>query len=320
MKKIFLLTLVSLSALFLCQSCQNNSKKLYTVGIVQLIDAPILDTARAGVIQGLASKGYIDGKNIKIDFQNAQGDMSNVPLMLKKFTTDKVDLIITITTPCMVAAAQIIKGIPVVYTVAFSPEQMKVKSVPKTMTGISDPMDMTEFLNFIKKIKPNIKKIGMPVNPAEVNSIFALNKLEAVCAKNNVELLKININSTNDIKQAAETLVAKGIEAFAVSADNTVNAGIVTLTKVAEKFKVPIFATAINLVKSGAAAGIGSDYKKWGEECGIVAASIIGGKKAEDIPQKDLASFLIEVNTQACKAQGVVIPDDIMKLAHVDSK
>lgn len=316
MKRIFTLFLAVCVTFCVFQSCtKNNSSKMYTIGLVQLIDAPILDTARIGVLQGLASKGFIDGKNIKIDYINAQGELSNVPLIFKKFTTDKVDLIITITTPCMVAAAQLVKDIPVVFTIAFSPEQMKIKETPKNMTGVSDPMDMSGFIKLVKAIMPNIKTLGLPYNSAEANSVFASDKLEAECVKNNIQLLKMNLNGPGDIPQAAEALVLKKIDAFAVSADNTLNAGIASLVRIAEKHKIPVFATATDNVKSGAVAGIGSDYRKWGESGGLIAASIINGSKPAQIPIKVVDSYTTEINLKAAALQGVKIPDEVLKTA-----
>jgi len=108
-------------------ACGKEKDRLYTIGIVQITSDPVLDEARKGVIASLEEEGFIEGKNITIDYKNAQGDIFNILLILRKFISDKVDMVITNSTPCMVAAAQAITEIPVVFTVAFSPEQLKMK-------------------------------------------------------------------------------------------------------------------------------------------------------------------------------------------------
>ena len=55
---------------------------------------------------------------------------------------------------------------------------MGIASTPSNMTGISDPMDMADFIKYVKQILPNIKRIGMPYNNAEANSVFATGKVE----------------------------------------------------------------------------------------------------------------------------------------------
>jgi putative ABC transport system substrate-binding protein len=307
---LLLLTLVSVI------SCKHEKKEgQITVGILQLIDSPILDTARNGIIEGLAEKGYTEGKNLIIDYKNAQGEMGNIPMLLKSFSSDKVDILITITTPCMVAAAKSVRDFPVVFSIAFSPAQMGITPTPDNMTGVSDPMDMTEFVELIKKIKPGIKRFGVPYNNSEANSVFAVGRLEEVCKRNDIELVKLTINNTNDIPQAAEALALKKVEVFTVSADNTLNAGIQSLMKTAEKYKIPVFSTATDYVKSGVCAGIGADYKKWGKSSAYLAADILKGAKPDRLPVKDVDSYTVEINLKAAKAQGVTIPEDIVKTA-----
>lgn len=316
MKRIFFLVVITCSVILLLNSCKTDPKeKLYTVGIIQLIDAPVLDSSRVGIIQGLAEKGFVDGKNIKINYINAQGDMGHVPMILKSFVTEKVDLIITITTPCMVAATQLIKEIPVVFTVAFSPAQIGMKKTPKNMTGISDPMDMTEFIALLKNVVPNVKKVGNLYNNAEANSVYATGKMEKECIKNKISIKKITINSTNDIQQAAEALAAKKVDAFTISADNTVNAGLQSLIKVAEKYKIPIFSTSVDLVRQGICAGIGANYKQWGIAGGYMGAEIIKGAKPEDFSVKDVDSYTTEINIKAAEKQGVKFSEEIIKSA-----
>lgn len=316
MKRTICFILIACSFFVLFNSCKTEQKdNLYTIGIIQLIDSPILDTSRVGIIQGLAEKGFVEGKNIKINYINAQGDMGHVPMILKSFITEKVDLIITITTPCMVAATQLVKDIPVVFTVAFSPAQMGIKKTPKNITGISDPMDMTEFIALVKNIIPDVKTVGTIYNNAEANSVYATNKMTAECKKNNLDLQLITVNGTNDIPQAAEVMAMKKVQAFLISADNTVNAGLQSLIKVAEKYKIPIFSTSVDLVRQGICAGIGSNYKQWGISGGHMGAAILKGAKPEDFPVKDVESYTTNINLKAAEKQGVKFSEEIIKSA-----
>jgi ABC-type uncharacterized transport system substrate-binding protein len=138
-----------------CDAKKENG--LYTIGIVQITEDPLLDEARTGVIDSLKEEGFIEGKNIRIDYKNAQGDMPNISLVLRKFIADKVDMIITNSTPCMVAAAGIVKEIPVVFTVSFSPEQLKMKEAPSNLTGVYDPLYMDDFVQLMKRVIPKLK-------------------------------------------------------------------------------------------------------------------------------------------------------------------
>ena len=80
-------------------AAQAPAAKTYNVGVVQLVEHQALDAANKGFVDGLASKGFVEGKNVKFDFQNAQADQSNLRNIATRFTGNKVDLIGAIATP-----------------------------------------------------------------------------------------------------------------------------------------------------------------------------------------------------------------------------
>lgn len=92
--KTLLVTLLSsLSVAALAQD------KIQNVAITAIVEHPALDSIRKGVIEELAREGFVDGKNIKIDYQSAQGSTATAAQIARKFVGDKADIIIPITTP-----------------------------------------------------------------------------------------------------------------------------------------------------------------------------------------------------------------------------
>lgn len=207
------------------------------------------------------------------------------------------------------------KDIPVVFTVAFSPEQLGMKDAPKTLTGVYDPMTMGELIALIRQCFPGVKKLGIPYNPSEQNAALAARHVREECAKQGIALEEMNVFSSNDILQAMEALVQKNIEAIVISADNTVHTGMPTVIKIAEAHQVPIFVTEPGLVERGACAGIGADFYEWGRQSGKIAARIIRGEKPEEIPIEKIAANLLCLNLAAAKAQGVTFPEEVMRKA-----
>lgn len=304
------------SAVLLVTGCgKGKEDSLYDIGIVQIAETPLLDDARRGVIDMLAEEGFIDGSSIRVTYKNAQGDMSNIPLIIRDFVSRRVDLIITDSTPCMVAAAQIVKEIPVVFTVAFSPEQLGMKDAPRTLTGVYDPMTMGELIALIRQCLPEGKRIGIPYNPSEQNAVLAAQRVREECAKQGITLEEMNVFSSNDILQAMEALVQKNVDAIVISADNTMHTGMPTVVRIAEAHQVPIFVTEPGLVESGACAGIGADFYEWGRQSGKIAARIIRGEKPEEIPIEKITANLLCLNLAAAKAQGVTFPTEVLQKA-----
>ena len=80
-------------------SSDSGDKETFKVGLVQLVEHTSLDQIRESIIKQLEDDGYVDGKNIEIDYQNAQNEQSNLKTICQGFVADKVDVIVAITTP-----------------------------------------------------------------------------------------------------------------------------------------------------------------------------------------------------------------------------
>jgi len=302
-------------ALAACGTRDKEVTGLYHIGIVQISESVLLDDARRGVIDALREEGFTDGKNIRISYKSAQGELSNIPLIIKEFVASRASMIITDSTPCMVAAAQIVKDIPVVFTVAFSPEQLKMKYPPKNLTGVDDPATMTNMVGLIKTCLPGIRRLGIPFNPSEQNAVLAAENIRAECRKNGIELVEMNVFSTSDVQQNVGALAQKNIQAMVVSADNTLATGMSAVVKICTERKIPLFVTEPGEVERGACAGMGADFYEWGRQSGRMAAEIIRGKKPQDIPVQKLSATKLYLNLTAAKAQGVTFPQELLKKA-----
>ena len=294
-------------------ACTQGEKKI-KIGYIQITEDPVLNTAKEGLFKALADSGFIDGQNIRIIDNNANGDLSMIITILQSLQSQGVDMIITNSTPCMVSAAQIIKEIPVVFTVAFSPEQVKLKSTPENLYGVYDPYNSTDFVSLMQKFIPGLKKVGLPFNNAEANAEFSAKKLSAEFNARGIEVITANVNSPNDIINAGQYLADKNVDALLAAADNTVYLGLNALANIADEKEIPLFVTDPNQSEKGAAVGMGVNYERWGYLSGQKAVELLKGrtlnKKIEPITEME---FII--NQKAATAQKLQIPQDILEKA-----
>ena len=130
MKKILLTTLIAslcLTAVFAAPKKAKKSKaKTIKIGVIQLVEHSALDANYKGFVDGLAEAGYVDGKNIKIDYQNAQGEQANCVTIAQKLINDKDDLIFAIATPAAQAVANLTQYIPILVSSVTDPESAKL--------------------------------------------------------------------------------------------------------------------------------------------------------------------------------------------------
>jgi putative tryptophan/tyrosine transport system substrate-binding protein len=103
-----------------------NKEELIKIGITQLVQHPALDASREGFLEGLKEKGYVDGENIEVDYQNAQGDGQTSQTIAQKFTSDKKDLILAIATSSAQAVYNTTKEIPTVFTAVTDPVSAEI--------------------------------------------------------------------------------------------------------------------------------------------------------------------------------------------------
>ncbi|STY63907.1 ABC-type uncharacterized transport system, periplasmic component [Mannheimia haemolytica] len=131
--KTLLVTLLSsLSVAALAQD------KIQNVAITAIVEHPALDSIRKGVIEELAREGFVDGKNIKIDYQSAQGSTATAAQIARKFVGDKADIIIPITTPSAQPVVAATRSIPIVFSGVTDPVAAKlVKSWEPSGTNVT---------------------------------------------------------------------------------------------------------------------------------------------------------------------------------------
>ena len=298
------------------ESKKEDGKK--KIGITQIIEHGALDEAREGFIEGLKEAGYEDGKNIEIDFQNAQGNVMTADSIAKNFVSDKKDLIFAIATPTAQAAYNATKNIPIVVTAITDPVDAGiVKSFDKpetNVTGTSDRAPIEEQIELLKKVMPNTKNIGFIYNTGEANSLVQLKDLKETCSKNNINVVETGITTVNEASQALSSLLDK-IDVLYTPTDNIIASSMPLITEKCFQKNIGVFGAEVAHVKGGAFLTKGVNYKQLGKESAKKAVEILNGKKPSEIPVTMQEKFEVSVNEDAVKKLNIKIPDDIMKEA-----
>ena len=149
-----------------------------SIGVIQLVEHAALDAAYNGFVDGLKEAGYEDGKNITLDYQNAQGDQSNCQTIANKLVNDRNNLILAIATPAAQAVANTTKDIPILVTAVTDPADSKLVASNEApggnVTGTSDLTPVKEQIGLITQIAPEAKKVGLLYCSSEANSKFQI--------------------------------------------------------------------------------------------------------------------------------------------------
>lgn len=325
MKKFMAVALIgvlSLSA-FGCKGSDDKANDgVKKVGVIQLAEHLALDRAREGFVEGLAKEGFVEGKNVEIIVNNAQGDQSNLATISQKFASDKLDLVCAIATPSAVAMASASPDIPIVGTAITDYKAAKLikddKAPGGNVTGTSDLNPVSEQVELMVQVLPNMKKLGLIRSSAEQNSQIQADLIKAACAEKGIEVIEMTVSTVNDIQQAAQDLVNKKVEAIYAPTDNIISSAMPNLIRVTNDSKLPVFCAEEAQVEKGALLTIGINYKELGLQTGKMAAQILKGeKKPGEMPIETAEKYQVTINEGASSLLGIKIPEALKKDAHI---
>ncbi len=304
-----------------CGSNNQATSDQKVVGIVQLVEHDALDAANKGFRDALKERGYEEGKNLKIDNQNAQADQSNLQNIGQRFVSNHVDLIYAIATPAAQTVANLTKDIPIVgsaITDYVGAKLVKSNDAPGgNVTGTSDMNPIKDQVDLLIKLCPNAKTIGCVYTSSEVNSEIQFKAMKEYAESKGLKVEAATISNVNDIQQAAQSLVGK-VDAFYLPTDNVIASSMPTLISVTEAAKKPVICGESNMVKAGGLATYGVDYYELGRQSGFMAADILDGKSKPADMKIEFAKVLkAVVNKANADKLGITIPEDVLKNAEV---
>lgn len=304
MKKILLVVAVLFSL------TSNLIGKEIKIGITQIVEHPALDAARNGIERALKEKA--GDKNIKIEYQSAQGDFGTAQLIAKSFVAGKKDVIVAISTPSAQAALNATKNIPIVYTAVTDNISAGLKG--ENITGTLDMSPLEKQIKLLQAIFPKAKKVGFLYNPSEQNSLVILKKFKELAESNSLVVVEKGVNTVNDINLALNSLLAQ-IDVLYLPTDNLVSSSISLVNKKALEKKVPTIASEEELVKKGSLTSLSIDYEKLGYQTGERIVEILNGKKIKDIEVENLKENKLVVNKKTAEKLGISLEQAALKEA-----
>ncbi|SCB88327.1 tryptophan ABC transporter substrate-binding protein [Weissella bombi] len=290
-------------------------KAMPKVAILQFMKHPALDDINKGIYEGLSQAGYHEGKNVKIMYENAQGDQSNLKTMASKFENANADVSVGIATPAAVSLANTITDKAVVFAASTTPIQSKlVKSYNHpggNVTGVSDQAPLAAQLKMMKKFVPNLKNLGVIYTSSDDSASIQAKQMMNLAKKAGLQVKPYTISSSNDLNQTAKQMVANSqVDAVFVPTDNTIAGAMPTLIDSTNAAGVPVFPTVDTMVKDGGLAAESINQKKLGVQTGKQVARILDGKQPKDIPVGFIKKGDLVVNKAQLSRLGLTLPKE----------
>ena len=293
------------------------------IGLLQYTSHPSLDAITKGIIDTLNQYGYQDGDKIKIDFQNAQGDQSNLNTMANRFTSNGADLMIAIATPSALALANATNETPIILGAITDPEHVGLVSSNEhpggNITGVSDMTPILKQLELIQQIQPEVKTIGLLYSSSEDNAVLQ-GKL-AVEMANDLGLKTVTrtVSSTNDVSQVAKQLVSE-VDAIWTPNDNIIASAFPTVVEIANEARIPIYPAVDTMVSQGGLATLGLNQYQIGVKTGEMVVEFLEGSIETKTTAIRFANETdLVFNYEAAQLLGITLPSGLTADA-IDAK
>ena len=306
---ILLTSLISLH-----QLKADKKKDVFRIGISQFITHQSLDATREGFVDELAKQGYVDGKNIEIDLQNAQGEQRNLKTISQQLA-ESSDVVLAIATPSAQSLANTTQTTPVIFSAVTDPVSAKLVESREhpggNVTGTSDQSSdaISTQINLIKKVLPKAKTIGILYTQSEPNSVVQKDEAKRFLEEKGFTVVEKTILDSNNVKAAAESLMAE-VDMVFVPTDNIISSTMETVKQVSIKHKVPVFGGSTEMVAVGGLYNYGTNYEELGRQTARMLIRVLKGEKPENIAVELPEKLELHTNQEMAAALGI----DISKL------
>ena len=306
---ILLTSLISLH-----QLKADKKKDVFRIGISQFITHQSLDATREGFVDELAKQGYVEGKNIEIDLQNAQGEQRNLKTISQQLA-ESSDVVLAIATPSAQSLANTTQTTPVIFSAVTDPVSAKLVESREhpggNVTGTSDQSSdaISTQINLIKKVLPKAKTIGILYTQSEPNSVVQKDEAKRLLEEKGFTVVEKTILDSNNVKAAAESLMAE-VDMVFVPTDNIISSTMETVKQVSIKYKVPVFGGSTEMIAVGGLYNYGTNYEELGRQTARMLIRVLKGEKPENIAVELPEKLELHTNQEMADALGI----DISKL------
>lgn len=294
------------------------SAKMPTVAILQTLSHPALDQIHQGVLEGLKEEGFVNGKNMKIDYQNAQGDQSNLKTMSDRFVQENAQVLVGIATPAVQSLANEHTKTPIIMGAVSDPIGTGlVKSLDHpggSVTGVMHHEPVRQQVEVIKKILPDLKEIGVMYTSSDDSSTAEVKEFTHLMEKSGIKVKPFTISTTNDIDQVSQVMASE-VKAVYIPSDNTIASGFKTLIRNTNAKNIPVFPGVDTMMKDGGLATVSVSQYELGVLTGKMAGEVLHGKNPATTPVQSVKYGQTIINQKQAEKLGIHFPNEVIDAA-----
>jgi putative ABC transport system substrate-binding protein len=283
---------------------------------------PVLEENLIGPFRdGLRDLGYVEGKNIVVEYRWAEGKYERFPALIAKLIASKVELIVTAGTPAAVAVKKAAPSTPLVMIAVGDPvgtDLIKSLAHPGgNITGLTSIASDLEGkrLELLREVLPQVSHVAVLWNPASPFQVVSEKELQAAARDLGIKVLSLGVKAVEDFDTAFAIVLKERPGALLVLADRLFLHNRARIMKFALKNRLPGVHAYVELVEAGGLMSYGPSYPGMHRRAAYYVDRILKGTKPADLPVERPAKFELVINLQTAKAIGLQIPPNVLARA-----
>ena len=296
-------------------------KKVARIGFLASSSSERVKSRLAAFQQGLRELGYVEGKNVIVEYRSAEGKFERLPEIASELVRLKVDLLVVEGAPAAHATKNATSVIPIVIGNAADPVGTGlVASLARpggNITGLSDFNlgVVTKRLELLKEIVPSASRVAVLWNPTNPTNPLQLKETQTAAPGLGVTLLSLEAKGADDIERAFSAIRKERPGALIVIGDPMFGTHQKRITQLTIKSRLPAIYGAPESVDAGGLMSYGTNFADLFRRAATYVDKILKGTKPADLPVEQPKKFEFIINLKAAKQIGLTIPPNVLARA-----
>jgi len=289
--------------------------KVYRIGILEAIPASQNAANLDALRKGLRGLGYVEGRNLVIDYRSADGHAERFPDLAADLVRMKADLIVTRGTPAANAAKQATQAIPVVMATMGDPRAI-VTSFARpggNITGVTTfSTELTaKRIELLKELVPNLSRIALLHNMSNPAAPPEWDETQIAVRSLGLQAELLDVRNEADLRAAFERAVRARVDALLVGADGLTQAHRQAIVELAARNRLPAAYPAADFVEAGGLIAYAVNYPELYFRFASYIDKIFKGAKPGELPVEQPTKFELVINLKTAKALGLAVPQSL---------
>ena len=295
--------------------------QLPVVGVLSSTSPRAYASRIAAFNQGLGEAGYVEGKNVAIEYRWAEGQYDHLPSLAAELVRLQVNVIAAITTPVALAVKKATTTIPTVFEVGGDPVELGlVASLSRpggNLTGVSllNAELGPKRLELLHQVVPTAKTVAVLANPANPNTKSLSKDLEAAAKSMGLQLHVLRAGAESDFETAFQTISQLHAGALFIATDPFFNGRSSQLAALAIQHGIPAIYQYRDFAAAGGLLSYGSSYTEPLRLVGNYTGRILKGNKPSELPVQEPTKVELFINLKTAKALGLTVPPTLLARA-----